>query len=445
MIPLLSVFVLMLVLKSSLFLPFANPDQSTSIALGFILIFAYLMGNNLKRLNLPQITGFILAGILCGPFIFSFLTEADVNDLQLLDGLALSLIALTAGGEMKIERLRGQIKAIGSIVFFQTFVILSGFILLGLVGQYFIPLFGGMSLVQLFAFSLLLGTLMTPTSPATTIAVITETKSSGDTTNLILGAAVVKDFFIIVLFSFSLSFARSTILPSHNFDMTFLLHILSEIGGSILIGLILGGGIILYLKYIKKDITIFILGIAFFSYQISENYGFHPLLICLVAGFLAENFSSQGQRLIDAIERSSVPVYIVFFAMSGASLDIGALRQTWLLALVCVVLRGFLKFSGTYIGASLAKEEKRIRRSAWAGFISQAGVALGMAIVIQNNFPDWGSEFLTLVLAIVAINQIVGPVFLQKLLIKVKDAGKKTISEQEQRQYRPNRFGESSG
>jgi len=425
MIPLLAVFLIMLLLKSSALLPFALPGQTTSIALGFILVFAYLMGSNLKRLSLPQITGFILAGIVCGPFVFNFISESDVNDLQLLDGLALSLIALTAGGEMKLGKLKGHLKTIVSIVFFQTILVLAGFIFLGLVGQYFIPFFGGMNFIQLFAFSLLLGTLMTPTSPATTIAVITETRSAGRYTDLILSAAVVKDFFIIVLFSFSLSFAKSSIGPSYDFDMTFLLRILSEIGGSVFIGIIVGGGIILYLKFIKKDITIFILSIAFFSYQISHNYGFHPLLICLIAGFLAENFSAQGQHLINAIEKSSVPVYIVFFAMSGASLDISALRRMWLLALVCVALRGLLKFSGTFIGTSLTREEKGIRRWAWTGFISQAGVALGMAIVIQNNFHDWGTEFLTLVLAIIAINQIIGPVFLQKLLIKAKEAGKK--------------------
>ena len=205
MIPLGIVFLLMLLLKNSALLPFANSDQSISLALGFILVFAYLVGINVKRLSLPQITGFIIAGILCGPYILNFVSESDVKDLQLLDGLALSHIALTAGGEMKIDRLRRQLKTITSIVFFQTFMVLAGFIILGLVAQYFIPLFGGMNLLQLFAFSLLLGTLMTPTSPATTIAVLTETRSEGKFTDLILGSAVVKDFFVIVLFSFSLA------------------------------------------------------------------------------------------------------------------------------------------------------------------------------------------------------------------------------------------------
>jgi Kef-type K+ transport system membrane component KefB len=256
---------------------------------------------------------------------------------------------------------------------------------------------------------------------------MTETKSSGKFTDLILGGAVVKDFLVIVIFSFSLSFSKSVSMPSHDFEFSFLLHILGEVGGSILFGLLIGVGIILYFRFIKRDIIIFILSIAFFSYQISHNYGYHPLLICLVAGFIAENFSSQGKLLISAIERSSVPVYVVFFAISGASLDLGALRQTWLLALGCVFLRGVLKFAGTFFGSRLTGEGKEVQRLGWAGFISQAGVALGMAIVIQDNFPDWGNEFMALVLGVIAINQIAGPVFLQKLLIRVKEAGKKIV------------------
>jgi Kef-type K+ transport system membrane component KefB len=425
MIPLVVVFLLMFLLKNPALLPFVSPDKSTSLALGFILVFAYLVGTNLKRLSLPQITGFIIAGIFCGPYVFNFVSHSDVRNLQLLDGLALSLIALTAGGEMRIDMLRRRLKTIASIVFSQTFLVLAGFLALGLVAQYFFSLFAEMNLIQVFAFSLLLGTLMTPTSPATTIAVMTESKAEGKFTDLILGSAVVKDFFVIVLFSFSLSFSKSVISPSHHIDFLFLLKVLGEVGGSVLIGIIMGGGIILYLKFIKRDVVVFILAVAFFSYQISHNYGYHPLLICLVAGFFAENFSSQGKLLISAIERSSVPVYVVFFAISGASLDLNALKQTWLLAWSCVVLRGLLKFSGTFIGARLTGEDKNVQIKGWAGFLSQAGVALGMAIVIQDSFPGWGSEFLALVLAIIAINQIIGPVFLQKLLVKVEEAGKK--------------------
>ncbi|MFQ6037261.1 MAG: cation:proton antiporter [Candidatus Aminicenantales bacterium] len=425
MIPLLVFFLLMWLLKRPELLPFATPERSASLALGFILVFAFLVGSRIKRLSLPQITGFILAGILCGPDVLNFIRSSDVQNLQLLDGLALSVIALTAGGEMRLERLRARFNSISSVVLFQTVMILSGFILLGVLGRTVLPFLEGRALVQVFAFSLLLGTLCTPTSPATTIAVITESKAAGKFTDLILATAVVKDFLVIVVFAFSLSLSKSVGPASGSFDLGFLVRILTEVGGSILIGGLIGFGIILYLKYIRRDVPIFILGVAFFSYQVFHPFGFHPLLICLVAGFVAENLSAQGKTLIDALERSSMPIYVVFFAISGASLDLDALRQTWFVALACVVWRGVLKFAGTYFGALVAKEERDVRRWSWAGYISQAGVALGMAIVVQHHFPEWGAEFMALVLGIIAINQVVGPVFFQRLLVKQKEVGKK--------------------
>lgn len=425
MIPAAVVFVLMLVLKSGWLAPYGDWTQSASLALGFILLFAALFGKQINRLKLPQITGFIMAGILCGPHVLRFLSITDVHGLQLFDGLALSLIALTAGGEMRIAQLRGRLRSISAVVISQTVVIMAGFLVLGWAGRSFLPFFAGRTPGQSLAYALLLGTLATATSPSTTIAVITETKAAGRCTDLILSAAVVKDFFVIMLFAFSLSLAESWAAPELGMNFGSVLMVLQDIGVSVLIGLAVGGGIILYLKFIRREMTIFILSIAFFTYQISHGFGFHPLLICLIAGFLVQNVSSQGDSLIQAIEKISLPVFVVFFAISGASLDLGALRAGWLFALVYVVWRGALKFAGTYWGARWAGESKTIQRFGWTGFISQAGVALGMAIIIEDTFPSWGGEFKVLVLSVIAVNQIIGPILLQKLLVRVDEAGKK--------------------
>jgi Kef-type K+ transport system membrane component KefB len=120
-----------------------------------------------------------------------------------------------------------------------------------------------------------------------------------------------------------------------------------------------------------------------------------------------------------------MPVYVVFFAISGASLNLEALRVSWLLALVFVVWRGVLKFFGTYIGARLVKEEPGIQKHSWTGFISQAGVSLGMAIVVAENFPEWGEQFKALALGVIAINQIIGPILFHRLLIKKGEASVK--------------------
>lgn len=408
----------MLFLKSPVLQSIARPEQSTTIALGFILIFAFLFGKKTASLKLPQITGFILAGVLCGPFVFKFLSLSDVKDLQLLDGLALSLIALTAGGEMHLDRLRGRLRSISAVVIFQTSLIILGFVMFGLLFLRFFNVLPVNSFPHLLAFSLLLGTLASATSPSTTIAVITEIRAQGKNTDLVLSSAVVKDFLVIGLFAFIISVSKALVTPEMGIGISFLWNILLEVGGSLLLGAIIGTLIILYLRYVKRELAVFILSIAFLTYEISHAYGFHPLLICLLAGFIVQNFSAQGEHLITALEKVSVPVFVVFFAISGASLDLTALQQGWLLALLVFVWRGFLKFSGTYLGARISGEDAFFQKLGWSGFISQAGVALGMAIVVQESFPGWGDIFKTLVLAVIALNQVIGPILLQKFLIK---------------------------
>lgn len=430
LVSMLLIFGLMLLLRSPLLQSLSIPAQSTSIALGFILIFAFLFGKKITAFKLPQITGFIIAGIICGPFVFRFVTAAEVENLQLLDGLALSLIALTAGGEMHMERLRTRFRSISAIVLFQTLAVLIGFLGFGLL---ILPLFGIVpenSFPHLLAFSLLLGTLATATSPSTTIAVITETRSEGENTDLVLSSAVVKDFFVIGLFAFSVSFAGTLVSPKEGFSADFVMDVLMEVGGSLILGILVGALIILYLLYVKRELSVFILGVAFFTYEISHAYGFHPLLICLLAGFVVQNYSAQGDRLITALEKVSTPVYVVFFAISGASLDIDAFRAGWVLALLCFAWRGLLKFAGTYLGSRLVKEKPMFRRFGWSGFISQAGVTLGMAIIVEDAFPEWGGMFKALILSVIALNQVIGPVLLQKFLILSGETGAKA-------QFRP--------
>jgi hypothetical protein len=211
---------------------------------------------------------------------------------------------------MRLARLKGRFKAISSVVVLQTAFILVGFTLLGWLLPTLFSLQSDGVLPSVFA--LLMGTLATATSPSTTIAVITETRAEGKITDLVLSTAVFKDFFIIAIFAVVLSTTKFLSSPLQGFDPSFLLHISREIGGSVLLGVVIGGGIILYLKYIKKELTIFILGIAFFTYQISHGYGYHLLMICLVAGFIVQNLSPLGEDLILALEKVSIPVYVVF-------------------------------------------------------------------------------------------------------------------------------------
>jgi Kef-type K+ transport system membrane component KefB len=145
---LIVIFLLMFFLRSSFLVPFTNPGFSPTVAVGFILIFAFLIGKKISRLKLPQITGFILAGIFCGPYVMKFLSSEDVINLQLLDGVALSLIALTAGGEMRLAQLKRDSRSISSILLFQTVLIIAGFVVFGFLSRPIFPFFSERTLAQ---------------------------------------------------------------------------------------------------------------------------------------------------------------------------------------------------------------------------------------------------------------------------------------------------------
>jgi len=419
-------FVLIYILKSI----FPGPgglNQSTSLALGFLLITAFLFGKIVKKWKLPMITGFMLMGIICGPYLLKLINFQEVKNLRLLDGLALSLIALTAGGELKLEILKQRKKAIILIIFFQALFLFFGFLIFCFLCKDFSSFFPTENLNHIFAFGLLFGVLSIATSPSTTIAIITETRAKGSLTDLVLSVTVFKDVIVIILFAISFSFSRFLISGKADFSFSYFLNLFMEIAGSLILGIIVGLIIIFYLKFVKSEITIFILSIAFFTYELSYYFELHPLLICMIAGFLTENFSSEGEKLIHTIEKSSLPIYVIFFAISGASLNLEVLKTTWIIALSMVFLRAVFKFIGTYLGAKLSGEESNIQKLSWMGFISQAGVALGLAIIIERSFPQWGAQFKTLAIAVITINQIIGPIMFQKIIFKSGEAGKKKI------------------
>ena len=140
------------------------------------------------------------------------------------------------------------------------------------------------------------------------------------------------------------------------------------------------------------------------------HFHLHFLLIFIAAGFAVENASAKGDLLIQGLERSSLPIYVIFFTFSGVGLDLQSLRLLWPMALAFVLWRGFLLFTSTYLGASLAGEDPLTKRLSWTAFVAQAGISLGLAELVAVQFPHMGPQIRTFVLAVVGINQLVGPV-----------------------------------
>jgi Kef-type K+ transport system membrane component KefB len=300
-------------------------------------------------------------------------------------------------------------------------IVLCSVVLCLLFIQSLFPLTAGMPLVKVLVIAAICAVIAVARSPSSAIAIISETKARGPFTDMVLGVTVAADVLTIFLFAFVLSFSQYILSGATGLDVVFLLGIGLEVVSSLLFGYLLGRAISYYLKRIRSDLTIFILGIAFLVTKLSQSlawfldteFGIHfhlePMIICLTAGFVVQNMSKRGPDFLRVIDHSSLPIYAIFFALSGASLGLDALKDTWQWALFLVGIRMLFIYGGSYVGGKLAGDPPRFVKASGLGFVAQAGVSLGLAKLVADRFPEFGAELSALIIATIAINQVIGP------------------------------------
>ena len=412
----------------------SHSAAGATLCFGFLILAAYLLALLAARLKLPRITGYILAGMLFGPSVLEFLSRTVVHELRLVDDLALTFIALAAGGELRLDKLAQQRRCILWTLVCLLVLAFFGVTLSLVAMRGFFPFTAGRTLPEGLAVAAIAGAIAVARSPSSVIAIISEARASGPFSEMVLGVTVALDVVAIFLFAVVVSVAEVVLSGGGSLNLTFLLGIAAEVLASVLVGLALGKGIALYLTRVGKELTIFTLGVAFLTTKLSHGMAlllapslgvrFHlePMLICLAAGFVVQNFSQTGHRFLKVIDRSSLPIYVVFFALSGASLQLDALRQTWHWALVLVALRSLLMFVGANLGGRLAGDPSHISTASGLSFFTQAGVSIGLVKVIVERFPDFGPAFATLLIATITLNQIIGPVGFRSALSLVGEA-----------------------
>ena len=266
------------------------------------------------------------------------------------------------------------------------------------------------------------------------IAVISECKARGPFTEPVLGVTVVMDLLVIIVFAVVVSIGQALLDPAGAMDFRFVVVVVAEVAGSILGGVLLGSIISFYVRRVRAELLVFILGMAFmvtfcsrqFALLIDELYRIslhlEPMLICVTAGFWVRNFSSGGDQFMERIDRSSLPIYVIFFALTGAALDVGALRETWLIAVLLVAVRFSLVWVGAYFGAVSSGDPPHFRQMSGLSYVTQAGVSLGLAGIVMSRFPEWGGPLATTIVAIIALNQIIGPIAFKYALHAVGEA-----------------------
>lgn len=392
-----------------------------TFCLGFVMLFGYYVARILEAFKLPSITSYILVGVLCGPWGIPLLSSEVIDSLRSLDDVALSIIALIAGGEMKLATLKKRASSFAAVIAGQVLLsfavaVAAVFLLRGALGA--IPMRGALEVV---AVGLLFGLATVARSPATTIGVVTETRAKGPLTDILVGVTVILDVVILLLAAIIIP-AAETLVSGVGFSMEFARQLAIEVIGSIVAGAFFGLLIQAYIRWVRGYLPLFLLVIGLVGSAVCDHSHLSPLLSFMIAGFYVENFSSHGHRLIRGLERSAFPVYVLFFVVSGASIDMGALKATGLFALVLVLARMVAFYTGSFAAAQAVRELRPYRHTMWSGFLAQAGVTLGIAALVADRFP-WGNAVQTIVLAMIAINQLVGPVALKLLLDRTGESG----------------------
>lgn len=402
----------------------SNISETLMLLGGFaiIAVAANQIAGFFQKIRLPFITGLLVIGLFSGPFIFKLLPKGSGTNLQFINDISLAFIAFAAAAELYVKELRSRFKSIKWMTFGQLFVtfVFSSIAIYFLAGQ--INFMRDMNSASKIAVSILMATIFVARSPASAIAVINEMRAKGPFVQTAMGVTVVKDFLVILLFAVCLSVSKA-LVGGEPFSLFFLLILIGELLASFGLGYLVGQLLIQVLKIrINQHFkTAIILAIGYGVYalyyyvkhvtldQFGKDFHLEPLLICIIGSFYVTNYSRFRYEFLKILEEVGPLIYIAFFTLTGASVSLDILPKVIGVALILFSVRLITMILGSFVGGTLGGESGLFRRIGWMPYVTQAGVGLGLATIVANTFPAWGNEFATIVIAVIVLNQFVGP------------------------------------
>lgn len=400
----------------------ADGDAALIATLGFLLLAGTLLSELVEMLGLPHLTGYLLAGILAGPHVLGIIDPPTVRRLAPVNTLALALIALAGGAELRADQLKSGLR---SLIVATGVHSVAGTISAGLVFfalRPFIPFVRDMNGGALAAVALIWGVLAVSRSPSATLGILAQTRARGPVATFSLAFVMSSDVVVILLMALAMMIAKPLIEPGAPFSFSAFHALGHEMLGSVAIGTTLGLLLLIYLRLIGQQLLVVLVALGFGASEVLHYLRFDPLLTFLVAGFVVQNLSEQGAKFLHALEEMGAIVYVIFFASAGADLDVPLLVNLWPVALVLAFTRGLVTVGAARISSVLARDDEMLKRWSWAPLIAQAGLTQGLAGVVEREFPTFGPPFRALVMATLALNAIVGPIFFKLALDRAKEA-----------------------
>jgi len=373
------------------------------LSLGFILLAGLTAGKVIRRLKFPVVTAYLLLGILTGPFVFNLISQKILNASGLISFIVLGFVAFSLGQNFSFE----SFKRIGKSVIWIS--VLGACLPWFLVTAAVFLMFG-----QPFHVALLFGAIASATAPAATVLVIRDYKAKGSFTDTLLATVAIDDAWCLVIFAVSLALAKA--MAVHGIASSALIRtVLSaivEIGGAFILGWIMAWMLGFLSRFARSqgELLVFLLGFILFNTGVAMYLGLSVLLANMFLGAVLVNIHKLSFKFFDTLRDVDLPLYLLFFVLAGANLEIGLLPALGVLGAGYVVFRSMGKIFGALLGGYIASTPARIRNNIGLALLPQAGVALGVALIAKAEFPQVGNILFSTIVATTVFYEIIGPI-----------------------------------
>lgn len=393
--------------------PIAAINGHPLLSLGVLILAGYLLGRLCQALRLPTITGYIVAGLLLSHSVSGVIDRHTVESLGPFTEVALGFIALTIGGEFQLAKLRRTGSKILIITLFEA--VLAALVVALALGLLLLP----------FSYALLLGAIAAATAPAATVVIVRELRARGEFIDYLFGVVAFDDAVSVLLFSIGFAAVTPFLAGAGGSGA----QVLAALGGGVAeIGLSAVAGALAALaihaaaggRKRAGEVLLITLGVLFLTTALVTVLELSALIANMVAGFLLVNMAPRNRRIFASFEPLTPPVFALFFILAGAELDLGVFSRglVVLLGVVYLAARFGGKAAGVTLGALLVRAPAAVRRYLSFCLFPQAGVAIGLALVVQSSplfsaAPEAVREMLRMLVNVVLfsvfVNELIGP------------------------------------
>lgn len=384
---------------------------------GIIIATGLLFGKIAKFLHLPNVTGYLLGGLLIGPSVLNLVKEESLPSLEIISTIALGFIAFSIGSELKIKYFKKVgTKPIVIAVLEATSAVV--FVFVGLLIYFSIT---NQLDNEHIRFALVLGSIAAATAPAATLMVIRQYKAKGKVTETLMSVVAIDDSVAVLLFGIGIAIANA-INPAveHGSVLMTILTPVLEIVISLGIGGVLGLLLVFGCKWFtgRGNRISLVVAMIFLSIYLAEITNASSILTCMMLGAVFANMFKQNDEVHKLVYFTTPWIYIIFFVLSGVELDLSVFATVGIVALLYIVLRVAGKYFGAAFGAKITNSDKNVKKYLGFMLVPQAGVAIGLSLVAKNTLGgDLGGQVRAIILAATVIYELSGPV-ITKLTLK---------------------------